>query len=319
MQRLDLGDNAIEHLDKNLLKHNPNLKYLSLSSNKISCLDPEFFSHLKNLKELWLGLNQITFLTSETFEENTKLEILYLNDNEILEIERDTFKNLDELRNLNLVRNECIDRQFGEYPETTTVIYESEDNDYSKKVSEYLVPTIRSYNLTIHHNTYTESTITTSISSHSIFNTENQNHENVFQNFSPALRNCYKNYENFAREVRKLIKTKTPKPICLTNTNKVYIIMFGSICILLLISLLAHIIQCVRKSKSRTTGQEPERQLEMSEPGVPFYTPMNAHSLTAKNSDKPNSGKVYEFGYCADGTVHVYNTVTNTSSEIVVS
>jgi hypothetical protein len=246
LEKLDLGDNAIENLDENLLRNNRQLKWLSLSSNKISWLDPYFFSHLKNLEALFLQFNQITTLDRETFEENIKLKKLFLSNNEIFEIERDTFKNLNELIKLDLEKNQCIDRQFEDLTRTTT---------------------------------------------------------------DPTLKNCYKNYANLAREVRKLVNTK--RRICLTNEG--YTIIFGLILFLLLLTTSA-VIYIIRKPMNVTTGQKLEEQ-QKDEPGVPFYCSRNILDSDPGTSNGSNTGKVYEFGYCPDGTVHVYNTVPKKSSE----
>jgi hypothetical protein len=73
---------------------------------------------------------------------------------------------------------------------------------------------------------------------------------------------------------------------------------------------------CIRKFKNAAT--EREEFLEM-EPGVPFYCSRNILNSDAGTSSGSNSGNVYEFGYCADGRLHVYETIPRKPANIAIS
>jgi hypothetical protein len=305
LETLDLGFNMIEHLDKNLLKHNPKLTYLALIFNKISSLDPEFFSNLKNLETLWLAYNRITTLSRDTFEENRKLKRIYLSKNKISEIERDTFKHLNELSRLDLLENECVDQVFGEYSGPKLNMNEEVNKNFTTCYRNYenLVREVRKL-------INTKTTTTT------------QGPPATCPTCDCPIITCP------VSTFHTTELTTTSECICEDTSvfpddkeddtrEKFFAIIFGSISFLLFtISILVNIIMCIRKPTNNNYAiRAQERSLEMTQTKQDKhdYTPMNAHSL---NSDEPNSGKAYEFGYCADGSVNVYETFPKKYCEV---
>jgi hypothetical protein len=310
LQKIYLGGNSIEHLDKNLLKHNPNLSYLSLSGNQISSLDPDFFPYLSNLEELWLNHNQITTLSRETFEENRNLQKLYLHNNKISAIERDTFRHLTNLIFLDLKGNECIDEIFEKHPEINMSDVTTNMNSCQKNFENLLKVCKKSL----------------------------MTNSRTVETSQPPLTcptpetNIQCNNESLMEFVDEKVAKACPPVVCPTpevevttksecnvknDSQKFYTIIFGSISFFLfIISLLVNIIQCIRKPKNSTsTSPAQEEQPKMNQRVESPYTPMNAHSLGARNLKGRNDHSGQELVNYDDGRAHVYQNIMTKPSQ----
>lgn len=58
LRLLDLHDNLLDYLSRDLFVYNPNLEVINLSLNKITNIDPDVFDYLNNLKYLNLENNE---------------------------------------------------------------------------------------------------------------------------------------------------------------------------------------------------------------------------------------------------------------------
>ncbi|KAL7013875.1 hypothetical protein ACKWTF_015627 [Chironomus riparius] len=58
LRLLDLHDNLLDYLPRDLFVYNPNLEVINLSRNRISNIDPDIFDYLNNLKYLNLENNE---------------------------------------------------------------------------------------------------------------------------------------------------------------------------------------------------------------------------------------------------------------------
>lgn len=57
MELIDLDNNQLKSLPKDLFKDNRNLKYIRLQNNRLTILDPQIFAHLPQLNMLNLTGN----------------------------------------------------------------------------------------------------------------------------------------------------------------------------------------------------------------------------------------------------------------------
>lgn len=101
-----LYSNLIFDIDSNYFIRFSTLYSLNLSNNKLTKLDKDIFKPLENLEKLWLQDNYLSYLKANTFEKLANLKELNLNGNELSEIDPDAFSSLNQLENLDLGRNE---------------------------------------------------------------------------------------------------------------------------------------------------------------------------------------------------------------------
>jgi Leucine-rich repeat (LRR) protein len=102
LQELHLNANNLSHLDKNIFKNLTHLKELHLNANKLTTLDKDSFKHLTQLRELHLNANKLTHLYKDIFKNLTNLQYLNLSDNKLTHLDKDIFKHLTNLQNLSL-------------------------------------------------------------------------------------------------------------------------------------------------------------------------------------------------------------------------
>jgi hypothetical protein len=216
LKSLRLGTNNIKNLHKNVFKPLINLETLYLYNNLIENLDKNWVKHNPKLTHLRLYSNKISWLDPEFFSQLKNLEELWLGRNMFTTLSRDTFEENKKLKILHLDTN------------AITAI-EQDTLKHFKELKKLNLKWNKCINRDFDY------------SGQKINMTE----------LDTNLTTCYKGYENLAREVRKLIETKTPKTIC--PTNKVYVMIFGSIWFLLfMISLLVNVFLYIRTSKKRS-------------------------------------------------------------------
>jgi hypothetical protein len=100
-----LHDNNLTNLDKNLFKDLILLEFLYLSNNNLTNLDKDLFKYNIQLQELNLSWNKLTNLDKDLFKYNTQLQILILNNNKLINLDRDLFTYNTQLKTLILSNN----------------------------------------------------------------------------------------------------------------------------------------------------------------------------------------------------------------------
>ena len=134
LERLDLSDNRLSHVERNIFDGLDGLTELNLSHNLLTALSDYAFAELSGLETLSLNDNHIggevthltfrgaqalrilnlsrnvlTGLADGSFGDNQKLESLWLQSNDLAHIHADALGGLSELKLLSLSRNELAD------------------------------------------------------------------------------------------------------------------------------------------------------------------------------------------------------------------
>ena len=81
----------INLVDLNFFKTNTKLQEINLSQNKISSLDKQMFAHLNELRIIWLRSNNLTKISSGTFYNNPLIQNVDLTYNRISQIDNSSF------------------------------------------------------------------------------------------------------------------------------------------------------------------------------------------------------------------------------------
>lgn len=103
MEKLNLANNCIDRLDREVFREFPCLKLLNLSCNNLKSLRNDLFADLVNLEELFILSNQLGQVSHVTFTCLTKLRQLNLKNNPHLSIETSAlWKNMKNLKLLNV-------------------------------------------------------------------------------------------------------------------------------------------------------------------------------------------------------------------------
>ena len=105
LMSLNLENNELTTLNKNIFIGLDCLKILKIEKNKITSIEDNTFEHLNSLIELDLKGNSLTNITQFMFNGLQRLEKLLLSNNQIDEIEDDAFITLDSLKELYLDGN----------------------------------------------------------------------------------------------------------------------------------------------------------------------------------------------------------------------
>lgn len=99
---LNLSNNKIPELDKNILVNMPQLIRLDLQKNYIKTIGPKTFKDLKTLAFLNLSKNPIEEIDAQTFRGLENLRHLNLSGTFLRTIKKGAFKNLKKLESINL-------------------------------------------------------------------------------------------------------------------------------------------------------------------------------------------------------------------------
>lgn len=110
---INLSDNQLTYLDKDIFVDLADLRSISLASNKLTSIHPNTFRSNKKLNEINLSDNELEHVDSALFHGLIRLELIYLNKNKLKRIDANLFKGLNELKWLYLNNNriESIDSQ----------------------------------------------------------------------------------------------------------------------------------------------------------------------------------------------------------------
>lgn len=103
---LVMNGNVLKNINEKALASLVHLTNLDLEDNKLEILKKNVLAPLTDIKEINLKGNQIKTIESRAFEKNIGLELLNLSDNKIEKLANDIFKNLDKLAMIHLQRNE---------------------------------------------------------------------------------------------------------------------------------------------------------------------------------------------------------------------
>ncbi|XP_063228260.1 immunoglobulin domain and leucine-rich repeat-containing protein 2-like [Bacillus rossius redtenbacheri] len=105
LKMLDLSNNSLGELPRNLLRDLGNLQYLSLGSNHIDNIPSELFHSQKKLLQLNLSDTPIQNLPNNVFLQCSKLETLILDNTKLQTLPNAIFKGLQYLRFLSAREN----------------------------------------------------------------------------------------------------------------------------------------------------------------------------------------------------------------------
>lgn len=108
LKKIQLGDNELKTIDKNLFVNNTNLEFLSLRANEIIMLHFKTFFTLSKLREIDLSLNQLKSIDSKLFEKNFNVQKLDLSYNSLQEIDANFFEPLVSLDKIDFDGNPCF-------------------------------------------------------------------------------------------------------------------------------------------------------------------------------------------------------------------
>jgi Leucine-rich repeat (LRR) protein len=86
LQKLYLSENNLTELNKHIFKYNTLLQKLFLDNNKLIKLDKHIFKYNTQLRELYLCNNKLTQLDKDIFKYNTQIQMLWLHDNKLRNI-----------------------------------------------------------------------------------------------------------------------------------------------------------------------------------------------------------------------------------------
>jgi Leucine-rich repeat (LRR) protein len=129
LQELYLGYNKLTYLDKDIFKNLTNLQDLYLYHNNLTHLDKDIFKHLTSLLILNLGYNELTYLDKNIFKHFIHLQYLDLSDNNISSLDNDIFKNLTNLRKLKLSYNKLTTLDNNIFKHLTNLLWFYLDNN----------------------------------------------------------------------------------------------------------------------------------------------------------------------------------------------
>ncbi|XP_050674577.1 toll-like receptor 7 [Leptidea sinapis] len=106
---LDLSNNVIARISKNMFKDLFFLQILNLSNNSIGFIEGNAFSPLFNLHTLNLGLNKIRTVEDHMFNGLFILNKMNLNNNLLAYVSENAFKNCSDLKELDLSSNKLTE------------------------------------------------------------------------------------------------------------------------------------------------------------------------------------------------------------------
>lgn len=140
LESLGLSGNKLTHINPQMFQKLSKLRALSLGDNSLSVLHVSTFQQLDNLQELLLYGNNLKSLDGRLLSSNSQLVKLYINDCGIEAIERNFFDNLKLLRYVQSVGNVCIDKEFYDITNISSVVpafhqcFNNYDNPETKNV-----------------------------------------------------------------------------------------------------------------------------------------------------------------------------------------
>ncbi|XP_065226390.1 adhesion G protein-coupled receptor A3 isoform X2 [Planococcus citri] len=108
LNKLDLGNNRINRIEKGAFLKLKILKTLILSNNKLETIDRETFEGLQSLENCDLGNNNINFIDSEAFSRLKNLKALTISNNQLEKLDKEMFEGLQSLERLKLANNRLI-------------------------------------------------------------------------------------------------------------------------------------------------------------------------------------------------------------------
>jgi hypothetical protein len=220
---LDLGSNKISEISKNAFQDQQKLRELWLDNNQIKVLQPGIFDQLTSLTILSLSKNLIEVIEDSLFSKNEKLEKLYLHENKIAAVGPNAINHLTKLKFLSLYGNPCMHPNvtWGKNPQNLG-IFSYSGSDHRKWSNE-------------------DNACVSSYSVQRCFNERNiekQNLEKKLTDLSGTFGNCKK----------ELFQTKAG------NT----IILFGSIIIVLLLTIIIAQSVMICKLKTKNANQKDQ-------------------------------------------------------------
>ncbi len=108
---LEIEDQTVYYLPKDLGQFFPNLYYLNVYRSKLREITKNDLKDFPKLKTIAVGYNDIESLPGDLFENNQELVHVGFPSNKIKTIGQNIFKSLSHLEGANFLRNECISQQ----------------------------------------------------------------------------------------------------------------------------------------------------------------------------------------------------------------
>jgi Leucine-rich repeat (LRR) protein len=157
IKELNLTNNKLTKLDKNIFSNLTQLQELYLYYNNLTELDKDIFTNLTQLKELHLYSNNLTKIPKNIFSNLTQLQILNLDYNNLTELDKDIFSNLTQLQELNLSENELTELDKDIFSNLTQLQYLMLSNNKLKKLDKELFKNLTQLqSLSLNYNKLTE-------------------------------------------------------------------------------------------------------------------------------------------------------------------
>lgn len=109
---LNLSNNKLDFIGKNVFKDLEKVELVMLRSNKIQFIHDKAFRNMEAVRQIILENNELTEIRQRLFSNNKKLETIRLSGNQISVIDPMSFSGLNMLSILDIRRNTCINEDF---------------------------------------------------------------------------------------------------------------------------------------------------------------------------------------------------------------
>lgn len=155
LKNLDLGENAIQKVDREYFRRSKQLQVLNLAKNEIRELPNDVFLDLEELLELYLNNNNLLNFSSlgEIFVNLKRLMILDLSNNSISDFPRHLFNGLSNLLQLNMAHNKLNVVRFQVFQQLRSIeILDLSHNLFSTFLDNFFINNRELKILKLHHN-----------------------------------------------------------------------------------------------------------------------------------------------------------------------
>lgn len=156
LKNVDLGENAIQKVDREYFRRSKQLQVLNLAKNAIRELPNDVFLDLEELLQLYLNNNNLLNFSSlgEIFVNLKRLMILDLSNNSISDLPMHLFNGLSNLIQLNMAHNKLNLVRFQVFQQLRSIeILDLSHNLFSTFLDNFFINNRELKILRLHHNT----------------------------------------------------------------------------------------------------------------------------------------------------------------------